>query len=135
MWQGGVLIYRWLQIGAGMILLLTVCLLSQWKMLPAPVQRTPRGTDSISLYVSRFDLLRQVLPKRATICYMASANADGMDYFLTEYALAPVVVANDGDCELWIGNSKNGQPLPQHTDLTLLRDFSTGVQLFKKRLE
>jgi len=128
------LAYEWVKIIAALIFLLTICALSTMTMVKREGgwKQPPVIPDVISVYLSRFEEVHWRLPPHSTLCYIASGNATVMDYYLAQYALAPVVVSNNQPCELWLGNSIAGEPLEFHQDLVLVHDFGRGVKLFRK---
>ena len=84
----------------------------------------------------RFAALRAVLPSRGIVGYVgASGNVAVPDYYLTQYALVPLVVDHSPNHPLVIANFPNSpQPttvLSEH--FQLVKDFGDGVLLFANR--
>jgi hypothetical protein len=78
----------------------------------------------------RFAALRPVLPKRGVVGYVGESDDSTADYYLAQYALAPLVVDRSANHPLVIGNFPSS-PLPLQTKgLRLVRDFGSGVLLF-----
>lgn len=104
------------------------------------------GTDLVTLYERRFEGMRGFLPKRGVVGYMTDQRPEDIfsdDYeiqkfYLTRYALSPVIVANDIGREFVVGNFHKG--IPQEKDLSnsglvIVRDFGDGAILFKRKAE
>lgn len=93
--------------------------------------------DEISLYEARFRLLKDSLPPRGVVGYFSEPPMDvewGKGFFLTAYALAPLIVVNSTAPPLVIGNFRAAGPdrsVPDPT-LVLVRDFGDGVVLFRR---
>ena len=105
----------------------------------------PINTHSHSRYQKKFEALKQILPPHGTVGYISdeffwekkdnnvSRNAKG-HYRLTRYTLAPLIVANNIDHKLVVGNFHS--PIPynklQEKGLVLIKEFGNGVMLFRK---
>jgi len=107
------------------------CLLSTIRMVKdAP---TPANAGEISKRSDeRFSALKTVLPQRGVVGYVGEAGTPALgDYYLAQYALAPLVVENSPNHPLVVGNfpglaSGNGS----EQKLQLVRDFGDGVKLY-----
>jgi len=120
-------------------LTLMLCLLSSLRVvIEAP---RPRQLEAMSRAVAqhsdqRFAELRRALPGRGVVGYVGEAAESGVaDYYLAQYALAPLVVERSQDHPLVIGNFPASQPAsPPATvkGLVLVKDFGNGVLLLAK---
>jgi hypothetical protein len=87
----------------------------------------------------RFASLRAVLPPRGIVGYLSDTggNQDSLRrYYLTQYSLAPVVVAPDANRELVIANFSSPSAIATLADaqgLSVEKDFGNGVALLKRR--
>ena len=94
--------------------------------------------DEISRYEARFQLLRSALPPEGVVGYVSEPWRPPHDldwlkgFFLTQYALSPLVVVEGIAPALVIGNfpAGPGRYAPDPT-LALVRDFGDGVLLFR----
>jgi hypothetical protein len=93
-----------------------------------------QGPDEITLYEGRFTPLKPLLPRHGLVGYVSDRPESAREFYLTQYALAPVVVAQNLDTPLVVGNffepELSVQVAARHR-LTLLRDFGGGVVLFR----
>ncbi len=118
------------------ILFAACCLLSSARLVlqaPRPrdinasAEKIPRGSDL------RFAELKKNLPTRGIVGYWGDSSltppAVGA-YYLTQYALAPLVVARSLDHPLVVGNFPDTSPPPFPANLRLIKDFGDGVFLF-----
>jgi hypothetical protein len=119
------------RLGTGLIALLAlVSTLGQfakdWKAFD------PRqiGNDGITLYENRFDRLKNLLPPRGVIGYTSDTEAYNIEFYLTQYALAPVIVDPKLGHPLVVGNFVNRNSAPQDATLTLRVDFGNGLRLY-----
>jgi hypothetical protein len=115
-------------------LIFIVCsLLSSARILrdartPALVKRT--GIDIPQQSDQRFAEVKASLPERGVIGYLGERGALARgDYYLAEYALAPLVVDDSPNHPLVLGNFPDS-PLPAPANLRLMKDFGNGVALF-----
>ncbi|MGO9117409.1 MAG: hypothetical protein ACLQPD_07315 [Desulfomonilaceae bacterium] len=95
--------------------------------------------DEISSFMRRFDGIKKTLPERALLGYFSDVAPEGTPeygkaFFLTQYSLAPIIVADSPDRDLVIGDVKNPgeSSLYKERGFTLEKDFGDGVVLFKK---
>jgi len=106
-----------------------LCLASSIRILrDAPAHA---NTDPIpNLSDLRFAVLKTALPQQGVVGYIGeSGNAALGQYYLAQYALAPLVVDRSTNHSLVIGNFPMAQPaLPP--ELHLVKDFGNGVLLF-----
>lgn len=117
---------RWLHIAA------------EWPGRPA--------SDEISLYESRFEGVRSLLPARGIVGYLgrpepkegtprpakAAALLHFRRYLLAQYALAPLLLVPSTEPELVIGNFDTLPVPPAPAGFRVLREFGNGVVLFRR---
>jgi hypothetical protein len=124
--------------GIAIILLMGVFALLTFASYAAVILRGGGTADGIAMDANRFRSLREALPARAVVGYL-SDNTEAMEgaraYYLTQYYLAPVVVARDPAHELVIANFASPAAVAAATtahDLTVTRDFGNGVALLRR---
>ena len=130
----------------GIVLLVSVALISGAALLKAEYKARPKvlGRDNITLYDKRFDGLRKILPPHGTVGYLSDITITDYNrmtdataiaqYYLVQYAVAPVVVKNSMEHQLIIGNfhqPTDYQKITEKTGLSIVKDFDNGVVLFK----
>jgi hypothetical protein len=131
--------YPWrARAGIALILLmslLAVCTLASYYLL---VKRDTGESGGIVMNEDRFAGIRAVLPRRGTIGYLsetAGSAAGTRDYYLTQYFLAPLVVARDTAHELVVANFASDSAIAGiafSNGLRVEKDFSNGVALLRK---
>jgi len=108
------------------------CLLSTARIvIDAPSPTRLRPDDIAQRSDQRFSALKAALPQRGIVGYTGDSNSPA-DYYLVQYALAPLVVDNSENHPLVVGNFSGPQP-PQSlpfAHLQLLKDFGNGVLLY-----
>jgi len=108
------------------------CLLSTTRILreaPNPAHITPDDVSKKS--DQRFAAAKTRLPASGVIGYLGeSGNPSTPDYYLTQYALAPLVVDRSTHHAIVIGNFPLAQPYDLPPNLRLVEDFGSGVLLF-----
>jgi hypothetical protein len=108
------------------------CLLSSFRIL----KDTPTHFHSDTIARAsdqRFAALKAALPRRGTVGYIGDpGNLSIRDYYLTQYALAPLVVDHSIDHPLVIANFSNSPPAAPE-NLHLVKDFGAGVQLLTRK--
>ncbi|MGD1070931.1 MAG: hypothetical protein ABSB15_12380 [Bryobacteraceae bacterium] len=115
---------------------LAVCTLASYYSL---VKREPGTPAGIVMDESRFTGIRAILPPRGTIGYLSDTGGivqNPRGYYLTQYFLAPVVVAADAGHQLVVANFASRAaiaPFAAANGLTVERDFSNGVALLRRR--
>jgi hypothetical protein len=104
------------------------------------------GQDEISTYERRFDELRRALPARGVVGYLGAPEPTGPSpaeadaaallhfrrYLLAQYSLAPLLLVEDSEAELVVGNFHAGAVPPAPAGFRLVRDFGDGVVLFRR---
>jgi hypothetical protein len=119
-------------------LIFILCLLlSTVRIVTNAPNPTRLHTDNIAKRSDqRFAALRAALPSQGVVGYIgASGSAAVGDYYLTQYALVPLVVDYSPNHPLVIGNFPVSLPptrLPS-AHLQLVKDFGDGVLLFANR--
>src|SRR5947207_11824174 len=124
-----------LRVRVGLILLLLVALLSSRELLRITSHGRAGGSEAVP-YFRRFDAIKNVLPARGVICYTPDPRIEpstNKDYFLAQYALAPLVLRTNRDFDLLVANFPDQlhevRPGP---DYLLVEYFGNGVALFRK---
>jgi len=125
--------------GVGIVLFmcaLAVCTLAGYYSF---VNRDIRAPDGIVMDEGRFTGIRAILPPRGTVGYLSDTGGmqeNTKDYYLTQYFLAPVVIAPDTAHELVVANFASGSAIAAVAaahDLSIERNFSNGVALLRGR--
>ena len=114
------------------ILLFTICcLLSTIRILreaPNPAHITRDDVSKKS--DERFAAVKTRLPASGVIGYIGeSGNSSTPDYYLTQYALAPLVVDRSSHHAIVIGNFPLSRPSDLPPNLRLVEDCGSGVLL------
>jgi hypothetical protein len=107
------------------------CLLSTIRILreaPNPAHITRDDVSKKS--DQRFAAVKSRLPASGVIGYVGESNSSTPDYYLTQYALAPLVVDRSSHHALVIGNFPLSRPSDLPPNLRLVEDFGAGVLLF-----
>lgn len=110
--------------------------------------RWPRsaGGDEISANDARFDELREVLPPSGRIGYLGDPPVAGNTprerndaalrhfrrYLLAQYALAPVVLVENTEPDLVVGNFDDGAVRPAPDGFELARELGEGLVLYRR---
>ena len=107
-------------------------------------QFTRHSGDPISEYEKRFTGVRQILPQKGAVGFLSDIPApflkgdDGRagTLYLTQYVLSPVVVYDNAQYPLVVGNFHSSpHPSPELLKILRLRpiaNFGNGVVLFKR---
>src|SRR5262249_53895820 len=91
------------------------------------------GHDGITVYEKRFDPLRPVLPSQGVVGFVTDAEPYNLEYYLTQYTLAPLLVDPKQSHEIVIGNFANKASNPKLFSgaiLDLRFDVGNGVKLY-----
>jgi hypothetical protein len=120
---------------AALVLLLLIALLSSRDLLRITSHGQAGGAEA-GAYIHRFDAARKLLPPRGVICYLPDPHIEPnttKDYFLAQYALAPLVLRTSSGCDLLIANydAESRQAIAP-ADYLPVEDFGNGVLLFRK---
>lgn len=140
------------RVRAGIILLVLFALYSNSQLLLGSVgfDLSFMGNDDISLYERRFDGVKEMLPANGVVGYVGeilyyadgSLNASAMrNWYLAQYALAPVVLSNEPGHRLFLMNKSAGADpgAPEEGGFTVLDlgngqkilNFGNGVKLLR----
>ena len=114
------------------LLFILCCLLSTTRLVlnaprPDHIQRDEIATRSDL----RFAALKAQFPASGVVGYIGATGDSALpDYYLTQYALAPVVVDHSVNQALVIGNFPGSSAPFTPRNLRLVHDFGNGVMLF-----
>ena len=116
----------------GIVAFLACCLLSSVRLAidaPRPGSTT---SDVARRSDQRFATLKAALPERGVVGYVGEPGTQGLpDYYLAQYALAPLVLDHSPNHALVIGNFPMAPSTGLPTgDLHLVKDFGDGVLMF-----
>ena len=119
-------------------LLLGVSFISAISLLLDVYKSYSNGPDQIAAFQARFAPLRKALPAHGVVGYATDAAPDqatrSTEYYLTQYALSPVVVVDDSNQQLVVANFHTASPNPQllrARHLAPIQDFGNGVFLLR----
>jgi len=134
-----------IRVRVGLLLMLAFTLVSNVQLLRIATSgyATVAETDEITRYEAHFQELKKVLPPHGVVGYIADPNPESVihdtpyfkRYVLTQYSLSPVIVVDNIEPELIIGNfhpATNSKRV-SIPGLTLIKDFGDGVMLFRRR--
>jgi hypothetical protein len=116
---------------AGITLFVLSCLLSSFHLIHSSPNPRHISFDDIAARSDQpFAAVRTQLPNRGIIGYIGeSGNSGTADYYLAQYALAPLVLDRSPNHSLVIGSFPTSSPqFPEN--LHVIRDFGNGVMLF-----
>jgi hypothetical protein len=136
------------RVGAGILLVSLMSFLSTAKWLKEIVNFDPRavGTNKITQYLKRFDSLKKVLPDRGVIGYICDASVpsdsgkvqDIRRYYLTQYALSPLIILDTPHCKQVIGNFHEAEidsQIYRQWNVEVLAKFDGVVWLLNKNVK
>ena len=96
------------------------------------------GPDQIAVFQARFASIRKALPAHGVVGYATDATSDqttrSAEYYLTQYALSPVVVVEDSTQPLVVANFHTSSVNPEvlrARHLVPVQDFGNGVFLLR----
>ena len=92
------------------------------------------GPNLATYYQARFAPLRPLLPRRGVVGYVSDRLDADQEYFLTQYALAPLLLDRGGPHAVVVGNFFDPARAPviaARMRLVLVRDVGEGVMLFR----
>lgn len=99
------------------------------------------GRDRITLHESRYEQLKNSLPRHGIVGYVSNLKAEDIrfdpgfgEYYFTQYALAPLVVSRSSEQSLVIGNFLPAASVTPAavTNMVLVQDFGDGIMLFRR---
>ena len=120
---------RMLSCKACLWILVVACLLSSGRMLVHSPRTGEEAAENERRSGARFVALREALPRRGVIGYIGQPGDSVGHYYLTQYALAPLVVDFSPNHPMVVGNFPTTPPQTLPPNLKLLRDFGNGVLL------
>jgi hypothetical protein len=105
--------------------------------------RSAADEHDVSAAQSRLEELRKALPASGRTGYITDGSPTDVlrssgatrRYYLTQYALAPLVVEPGTEHDLVIGNFDELDPASVPDTLALVRKFDANLMLFRKRTE
>ena len=126
------------RLSLGVVLLAFFSLLSSWGQFSVNLKEfdpslSLAGHEGVTLYERRFVDVKNELPAQGVVGYVSDTEPDSAEFYLTQYALSPLIVDRTQPHELVIGNFTNKTPdlkALTNMSLTLRRDFGNGVKLF-----
>ncbi|MFH1790646.1 MAG: hypothetical protein ABH885_01510 [Candidatus Omnitrophota bacterium] len=134
--------YRMLRVKAAFFCLMAFCFFSITCLIAKEVIEKPLkiGSDSVSVYSKRFNVVREALPPGGVIGYISNKppeflekdNAEAARYYMAQSFLAPVVIANDPDRGIILGNFSQ---LPEAGKFKgrrykMVKNFGNGIFIF-----
>lgn len=122
------------KIAAPTLIFIVCCLLSTIRIMRrAPHPARLQGDDVAQRSDQRFAALKASLPQQGIIGYVGDPD-NLADYYLAQYALAPLVVDRSPNHPLVVGNFAGLQvPSFPSAHLELMKDFGHGVLLFANK--
>ena len=126
------------RLSLGGILIFFFSLLSGWGQFSVNLKEfdpnlSLSGHEGVSLYERRFVEVKNELPAQGVVGYVSDTQPDSAEFYLTQYALSPLIVDKSQPHELVIGNFANKNSDVKaltNMSLTLRKDFGNGVKLF-----
>jgi hypothetical protein len=120
---------------AAVLFFILCCLLSTVRLiLRAPNPAHLNVDDICSRSDERFAALKSVLPSRGVVGYIGDPGNSGVaDYYLAQYALAPLVIDRSKNHPLVIMNVSTVPPKPDTRGLEPVRNFGSGLVLFSNK--
>jgi hypothetical protein len=111
---------------------LACCLLSSARLVIDAPKPGTTPSDVAQRSDRRFAQLKAALPDHGVVGYVGEPATPGLpDYYLAQYALAPLVLDHSANHALVIANFPVApSPGPPSRDLHLVKDFGNGVLLF-----
>jgi hypothetical protein len=122
------------KLGVLLLLVLTALLNNLFFVRLTRSASSPFGRDYVSPADERFAQLKNDLPARGVVGYISDetdVNERTKKYYLAQYALAPLIVVNNTDQTLVIGDF-NKEESAVTGNLVLLKRFENGVVLFRQ---
>ena len=128
------------RLGPAMVVaLVLMAVLSDWRALQTMVARRFHAGDVRAVeYERRYDEMRPFLPRRGVVGYLSDRMDAGAEYYLTQYTLAPLVVARTPGHVVVVGNffePRAGPVLARQHGLVIVRDFGQGLLLLRRAPE
>ena len=140
-----------MRLKVGLLLLLGLTLAASLNLLYQNGKAYPDflKTDPVTIHETRINQIKSALPQTASVGYVTAVDNEKIFYYersltnveflaqyiLTQYNLAPVIVYNNPDYPLVVGNYIDGSPDPgflKRKALIPIRDFGDGLILYQK---
>jgi hypothetical protein len=119
-------------------LLIGVSIVSALSLLLDVYKSYSEGRNQIAVFEARFASIRKALPLHSVVGYATDAAPDqttrSTEYYLTQYALSPVVVVDDSNQPLVVANFHTTSVNPQllrARRLVPVQNFGDGVFLLR----
>jgi hypothetical protein len=114
------------------LIFVACCLLSSARLVIDTPALNHLGGDHIAQRSDeRFGALKVELPPSGVVGYIGETGSLAVgDYYLAQYALAPLVVDHSANHRLVIGNFSAAPPAVATQGLQLVKDYGSGVVLF-----
>jgi hypothetical protein len=117
----------------GLWIFILGCLLSAARLIVNTPSLRQDQEEAAQRMGHRFDSLRTVLPQRGVIGYIGQKEDGVKQYYLAQYALAPLVIDHSPNHPIVIGNFPTSTPTELPDNLQLVHDFGGGVLLFASK--
>lgn len=130
----------------GIILLFLFAIFTNSKLFMETARRMPKniGSDWISSHERRFAELSKLLPSHGLVGYVTDRRPEEVfyslrslkEYYLTQYALSPVIVLNSQEPKFIVSNFSTSSAMSKFLadrKFVLLKNFGDGVALFERR--
>jgi hypothetical protein len=116
------------------VALVLLAVLSDWRALQSMVARRFHTGDVLAVgqYERRYDEMRPLLPRRGVVGYLSDRMDAVAEYYLTQYTLAPLVVARSPGHAV---DPRAGPALARQHGLVIVRDFGRGLLLLRRAPE
>ena len=123
------------RITIGIVLFAACCLMSSARLVidaPRPASVRNSREDVAKRSDQRFSAVKAALPGYGVVGYIGEPGTPALaDYYLAQYALAPLVLDRSPNHALVLGNFPDeSAPATPSGDLRLVQDFGDGVLLF-----
>jgi hypothetical protein len=120
---------------AAILVFILCCLLSTTRLaFEAPKPGHIRHDDISTRSDQRFAALKANLPAHGVVGYIGETGDSATpDYYLTQYALAPLVVDLSPNHTTVVGNFPSSPPAQIPQNLRLVTDFGNGVMLLSSK--
>jgi len=118
---------------AGLLLFIACCLLSTLRIVhDTPSPMNPQADEIANRSDQRFAKLKAELPPRGVIVYVGKPGDSALrDYYLAQYALAPLVLDRGSNHSLVVGNFPASATRVIPSGLDEVKDFGNGVLLLR----
>ena len=109
------------------------CLVSSARLIVDTPGLAQGRADNTQRMGQRFVALRTALPAHGVIGYVSQDKPGVEQYYLAQYALAPLVVDHSRNHSIVVGDFPTSKPTELPGNLELVRDFGDGVLLFANK--